>query len=98
MKLSIAPLTILGVTYASVVAGLTMQRRAVDFFDPTQGGGSIFDNATFGGEPLNVSTSAYSHLTRSPSLPVMVTGDLIFSTRSLYRDSALQKSLQTTEL
>ena len=77
MKLSIAPLTILGVTYASVGAGLTIQRRAVDFFDPAQGGGSIFDNATFGGEPLNVSTSAYSHLTRSPSLPVMGTGDLI---------------------
>lgn len=74
MKLSISPLTILGATYASVVAGLTIQRRAVDFFDPAQGGGSIFDNATFGGEPLNVSTSAYSHPTRSPSLPVMVTG------------------------
>ncbi len=51
-----APLAILGLVYVSVVTGMTLQRRAVDFFDPAQGGGSMFDNATYGGEPLNVSS------------------------------------------
>lgn len=51
-----APLIASVLVYGSaIVTGLTLQRRAVDFFDPAQGGGSIFDNATFGGEPLNVS-------------------------------------------
>ena len=51
------PLAVFAFAYGSaVVTGLTLQKRAVDFFDPAQGGGSIFDNATFGGEPLNVSS------------------------------------------
>ncbi|KAI0647388.1 hypothetical protein C8Q79DRAFT_1068788 [Trametes meyenii] len=55
------PLAVLGLTYGSaVVSGLTLQRRAVDFFDPAPGGGSIFDNATFGGEPMNVIISGQS--------------------------------------
>ena len=49
-----APLAFLGLTYASMTTGMVLQKRAVDFFDPALGGGSIFDNATFGGEPLNV--------------------------------------------
>ena len=53
------PLAVLAFAYGSVlVTGLTLQKRAVDFFDPAQGGGSMFDNATFGGEPLNVSRYA----------------------------------------
>ncbi|KAI0333571.1 hypothetical protein GY45DRAFT_1344032 [Cubamyces sp. BRFM 1775] len=56
-----APFAILAFAYGSaVVTGLTLQKRAVDFFDPAQGGGSIFDNATFGGEPLNVIISGQS--------------------------------------
>ncbi|RDX56429.1 hypothetical protein OH76DRAFT_1451550 [Lentinus brumalis] len=55
-----APLAILGLVYVSVVTGMTLQRRAVDFFDPAQGGGSMFDNATYGGEPLNVIISGLS--------------------------------------
>ncbi|KAI0672887.1 hypothetical protein C8Q78DRAFT_686038 [Trametes maxima] len=55
------PLAVLGLVYGSaVVTGLTLQRRAVDFFDPAQGGGSVFDNATFGGEPMNVIISGQS--------------------------------------
>ena len=46
---------ILGVIYSTSVAGMTIHRRTVDFFDPAHGGGSILANATFGGEPLNVS-------------------------------------------
>ena len=49
-----APLAFLCLTYASMATGMALQKRAVDFFDPALGGGSIFDNATFGGEPLNV--------------------------------------------
>ncbi|EJF66144.1 hypothetical protein DICSQDRAFT_98008 [Dichomitus squalens LYAD-421 SS1] len=55
-----APLALFGLFYASAVTGLAIQKRAVDFFDPAQGGGSIFDNATFGGEPLNVIISGQS--------------------------------------
>ncbi|KAI0362471.1 hypothetical protein OH77DRAFT_1389711 [Trametes cingulata] len=56
-----APLALIALAYGSaVVTGLTLQRRAVDFFDPAQGGGSMFDNATFGGEPLNVIISGQS--------------------------------------
>ncbi|RPD66460.1 hypothetical protein L226DRAFT_550422 [Lentinus tigrinus ALCF2SS1-7] len=54
------PLAVLGLIYASVVTGMTLQRRAVDFFDPAHGGGTMFDNATFGGEPLNVIISGLS--------------------------------------
>ncbi|KAI0636648.1 hypothetical protein C8Q77DRAFT_1154567 [Trametes polyzona] len=54
-------LAALALAYGSaIVTGLTLQRRAVDFFDPAQGGGSIFDNATFGREPLNVIISGLS--------------------------------------
>ena len=59
-----SPLVFLGLLYASAVTCLTLQRRAVDFFDPAQGGGSMFDNATFGGEPLNVGL-----LTSGPPAP-----------------------------
>ena len=52
-----APLAFFGLICASAVTGLTIQKRAVDFFDPALGGGSIFANATFGGEPLNVRPS-----------------------------------------
>ncbi|KAI0372987.1 hypothetical protein BV20DRAFT_845555 [Pilatotrama ljubarskyi] len=56
-----APLALIALVYGSaVVTGLTLQRRAVDFFDSAQGGGSMFDNATFGGEPLNVIISGQS--------------------------------------
>ncbi|CDO73599.1 hypothetical protein BN946_scf185014.g69 [Trametes cinnabarina] len=56
-----APLAIVALAYGSaLVTGLTLQKRAVDFFDPAQGGGSMFDNATFGGEPLNVIISGQS--------------------------------------
>ncbi|KAI1794667.1 hypothetical protein LXA43DRAFT_1091722 [Ganoderma leucocontextum] len=50
----------LALVYASAVTGLAIQRRAIDFFDRAMGGGSIFDNATFGGEPLNVIISGRS--------------------------------------
>lgn len=49
-----APLAIAGFVFSHMVTGMTIQKRAVDFFDPALGGGSMFDNATFGGEPLNV--------------------------------------------
>ncbi len=70
-------LAIFGLIYASAVTGLAIQKRAVDFFDPALGGGSIFDNATFGGEPLNVRPS---HLTSECSLIAtsdvpLITGD-----------------------
>lgn len=58
-----APLAFFGLICASAVTGLTIQKRAVDFFDPALGGGSIFDNATFGGEPLNVRPSRSSRPT-----------------------------------
>jgi len=39
----------------------TLQKRAVDFFNPTAGGGSMLDNAgSGGGEPLNVIISGLS--------------------------------------
>ncbi|OBZ65671.1 hypothetical protein A0H81_14369 [Grifola frondosa] len=41
-------------------AATALQKRAADFFDPALGGGSIFDNATFGGEPMNVIISGLS--------------------------------------
>ncbi|KAH9857222.1 hypothetical protein C2E23DRAFT_379758 [Lenzites betulinus] len=55
------PLAALVLVYGSAITtGLVLQKRADDFFDPAQGGGSIFDNATFGGEPLNVIISGQS--------------------------------------
>ena len=56
MVKSITSFAAVGAVYASLVTGLAIRRSAVDFFDPAQGGGSMFDNATFGGEPLNVSS------------------------------------------
>ena len=67
-----APLAFLGLTYASMATGMVLQKRAVDFFDPALGGGSIFDNATFGGEPLNVRLFLLAVIVLRPPIDTLV--------------------------
>lgn len=49
------PFTVLCLVHAPVVTALVVKKCAsVDYFDPALAGGSMLDNATYGGEPLNV--------------------------------------------
>ncbi|KAI0822718.1 hypothetical protein BC628DRAFT_635819 [Trametes gibbosa] len=58
LSVSLAALVL---AYGSVITtAFVLQKRTVDFFDPARGGGSMFDNATFGGEPLNIIISGLS--------------------------------------
>lgn len=46
------PFTVLCLVHAPVVTALVVKKCAsVDYFDPALAGGSMLDNATYGGEP-----------------------------------------------